>query len=645
MSTTSHKSPRHNKSPRVIEDHRLTGEQESYQARAAQETLKNLQTVLSSSNALSTDVIADALIKAEEVLVSESRRPGLDTETRKTLHDIAQLLGSTQAMTRHKDLGDRLIRISDELQQALNEANLPETSAVSRKATKHAINFVEVWRPVFQMLIRSREFRELIVDSTKIFRSTLLRGQSGIGSSLETKFLDGAGVTEMTKHVTTESTSSWKGQEGEIQIDLYEEEWELLQDDVTRVLVSLHRHPAFKDAIERLFRLLEMTRDSVTEVGTHQESAQPHARKAKLETEELIASFAGSATLRRFETTLRNLIITIDKDATARAYLKELQAFILTSKAEDEYREHIHLLAQRGRTLVAEYKYSDVLGDFLTATEELITNISNDEFVEVLRNHAAIVTSDLSYVDSEGRTKIDTEMLMKLQSSLLPALAESLKYIPLPRIESSDAKREFALDNIVICAYDILPDNLRFRVEADSEIGLRELTSKGSGTRLIVTLRNIRTEVKDIQFYFKRKTFPSVSEQGRVTLRIGKEGAHLTIIFQIVQLQNETVPRFSHGEAHFDITNMDIEFDKSTLKHDKLVPLMTSLFKKRVQRQIETNVESNLEKLMNTWGERITQAFVSVNRPLLRPGLDHARQVIQSSPVGQIYEKRQEKLE
>jgi hypothetical protein len=234
---------------------------------------------------------------------------------------------------------------------------------------------------------------------------------------------------------------------------------------------------------------------------------------------------------------------------------------------------------------------------------------------------------------------------MKLQSSLLPALAESLKYIPLPRIESSDAKREFALDNIVICAYDILPDNLRFRVEADSEIGLRELTSKGSGTRLIVTLRNIRTEVKDIQFYFKRKTFPSVSEQGRVTLRIGKEGAHLTIIFQIVQLQNETVPRFSHGEAHFDITNMDIEFDKSTLKHDKLVPLMTSLFKKRVQRQIETNVESNLEKLMNTWGERITQAFVSVNRPLLRPGLDHARQAIHSSPVGQIYEKRQEKLE
>jgi len=389
-----------------------------------------------------------------------------------------------------------------------------------------------------------------------------------------------------------------------------------------------------------------MSRDHFTEMGHHQDSAQPHARKAKLETEELIASFTGSGPLHAFQKALKNLIIVIDRDEIAKEYLREVRNFVIDSKSsEDEYKGNSRQLAHRGRQIVTDYKYSTVLTEFLNAGDKLIENINNDEFVEVLRNHAAIVSTDLTYVDSEGRTKVDTEMLMKLQSTLLPVLAESLKYIPLPRIEASDSKKEFMIDNIVICAYDIVPDNLRFRVEVDTEVGIRDIQTKGSGVRLIVTLRNIRTEVKDIEFYFKKKTFPSVTEQGRVTLRIDKEGAHLTLIFQIVYQDNQSAPRFSNGEAHFDITSMAIEFDKSTLKHDKLVPLMTSMLKRRIQRQIEINVETKLNKLMNTWMDRLTEVFLTINRPLLPPGLDVARKAIRSTPMAQAFERRQQKLE
>jgi len=201
------------------------------------------------------------------------------------------------------------------------------------------------------------------------------------------------------------------------------------------------------------------------------------------------------------------------------------------------------------------------------------------------------------------------------------------------------------VDNIVICAYDIIPDNLRFRIESDNELGIRDLHSRTSGTRMIVTLRNIRTEIKDLAFYFKRKTFPAVTENGRVTLTIGKEGAHLTLIFQIIHHENETAPRFGHGEAHFDISNLVIDFDKKSLHHDKLVPLLTGMFKKRIQRQIENSVETSLQKLMNTWGERLTQVLMTLNRPLLRPGMDTVRKTIQATPVAQVFERRQEKLE
>jgi hypothetical protein len=97
---------------------------------------------------------------------------------------------------------------------------------------------------------------------------------------------------------------------------------------------------------------------------------------------------------------------------------------------------------------------------------------------KILRQQAGILTADLSYMDIEGKTHVDTEMLSKLQSVILPVLAESLKYIPIPRIESKDYNREYWVDNIVLCGYDILPENIRFHLESDSELSIRDIETK-----------------------------------------------------------------------------------------------------------------------------------------------------------------------
>jgi len=46
---------------------------------------------------------------------------------------------------------------------------------------------------------------------------------------------------------------------------------------------------------------------------------------------------------------------------------------------------------------------------------------------------------------------------------------------------------------------------------------------------------------------------------------------------------------------------------------------------------------------MQTIGEQLTEALSQINRPLLG-GLETVRQVIKQSEVGQVYEKRREKL-
>jgi len=298
----------------------------------------------------------------------------------------------------------------------------------------------------------------------------------------------------------------------------------------------------------------------------------------------------------------------------------------------------------RGRELVQEFKYRPEIDDFLDRTQELFDNIRNDEFVSVLRHHAGLIAEDISFIGPEGKTQIDLELVGNLRDVVVPVLAETFKYIPVPRIERSDKNRRYWVDNIVVCGYDVLPDNVRFQIESDSEVSIRDIETKKSNTRLIITLNQIRTELKNLDFFYEKKTTPTLTEGGRVTLRLGGDGATLSFIFEIEQNPEDKVPRLAEGEVHFNIHQLDIEYDKESLKHDVLVPMVTAVFKQQIQTEIEREIEKSFKKLMKPIGEQLMGALSKVNRPILS-GVNKVRDVVKGSQVGQVYEKRREKLE
>jgi len=373
---------------------------------------------------------------------------------------------------------------------------------------------------------------------------------------------------------------------------------------------------------------------------------QPHALRAKLETEELIACFTGRETLDKFMDSLNTLIEKLDKDGKVKQYLHEMKMFILQenpTKAQD-YGIKSRDLARRGRELMKEIKCSDEVNNFMDCTDQLMENFKNDEFVSVLRQHAGIVSSDLTYTDTDGRVQLDTQMISKLQSTIAPLIAETLKYIPVPRISESDENRDFWVDNIVLCGYDIVPDKIRLRIESDSCLGIRETETNYSDTRLMIELRNIRTELKDMNFFYNRKSFPKLTEQGRVTIRIGGEGASAVLLFIVTQGKEDKVPVFSKGDAFFHIEKLTIEFDKETLTHDVLFPMITNLFKEKIKRSIEKQVEESLRNIMQTFSEKLPGALLQVNRPFMEY-IQTAREALKSSSFTQTYNKRLEKLE
>jgi len=188
--------------------------------------------------------------------------------------------------------------------------------------------------------------------------------------------------------------------------------------------------------------------------------------------------------------------------------------------------------------------------------------------------------------------------------------------------------------------------NIGVRLEYDSNMSLRELETTGSTTRLVITIKNIRTELKDLWFYFRRKTFPKVEEQGRVTVRLSGKGAVLTMTFNVKQESADKHLKFSDGSADFDIHKLDIDFDKSTLKHDILVPMLTGMFKGSIITGIEKGVERQLTKSINDVGARVTELLLGA-APTSRVSqqLDVMRERVKKGEFHSRYNKRHEKLE
>jgi hypothetical protein len=624
----------------------VSPDQHSHRLREAQELLHRMQSVLVESDNPGLDIISEVLQRAEQYTYQLSQQPDLDNETRKVLEDLSALLMTARKMGKNKNIADRLQNIAMESQKAIAVGRKKDVSGLKKEAREDFKDFINNWRPVFYLLLSSPDFRQTLLDAIRIARRVLYNRYKDITDETTDRFMRG----EDTRQIARETKEELRARGYP---ELGEEEWEVIQDDLQTILLILVREPTYRQGIERIFTLLDrFQRRLQTDENLHKKvlPEEVHIKNVMTETEELVASFSGRETLEHFKYHLKRLIRLIQSNENLQDYLTELKTFVLKASSEEEirseeFRVQSKQLARRGRTMMREIKDDDDVQPFFDAADEMIENIKNDEFLQILRHQAGIVKSDISFVDPDGVVQVDTDMLGRLQSVLLPVLADALKYIPIPRIQSSDSKSEFWLDNIVICSYDIIPENVRFHLETDSDFSLRDMEHKSTNSHLVVQLDHLLTELKDVEFYYKKKSTPEFEEgPGRVTFREKGKGATLTLVYNVVQGPEDNAPRITEGYATFHISDMEINFDKSTLRHSVLVPMLTKVFKTFIKKQVEKKVEDNLSGFIKKLGVMLMKAMIKANKPFMS-GIDAARRAIKNSAMAQVYEKRHERLE
>jgi hypothetical protein len=124
---------------------------------------------------------------------------------------------------------------------------------------------------------------------------------------------------------------------------------------------------------------------------------------------------------------------------------------------------------------------------------------------------------------------------------------------------------------------------------------------------LLLQLSDIKVDMRDVKFWFKKKTFPQLEDSGLVDVHVEGFDSRIFIRWKV-----ET---FTYAPARFTVDAVDVNIQKMRLDfkqahHDWLLSIAAKMFTGHVKRMIEDYIESSLREGLTAINNRLNQIAV-----------------------------------
>jgi len=217
--------------------------------------------------------------------------------------------------------------------------------------------------------------------------------------------------------------------------------------------------------------------------------------------------------------------------------------------------------------------------------------IRDDPLRRKLAQDTRTFLSDFLIYDAMGKPQLNGEVVRQLKFLVLPILRENLAYIPLPRIEGSNEKMDFWIENVILATSDILPDNMKIDVRSKTLLNRPGMTGTAN-TLVRLSLDNVLVNLKDVRFWYRKKTFPKMTDEGFVDVFIAGSGIRVRLDLMADFAQASQGSIFTVQNVKVDTDRVKIKIHES--KHDFLYSVVLALFKGRVRREIQLKAEESI---------------------------------------------------
>ena len=316
----------------------------------------------------------------------------------------------------------------------------------------------------------------------------------------------------------------------------------------------------------------------------------------------LLERFANSTSADDVFDAINNLYRDAERDPELKNWFKSLDSYIRKCLKEsgfimqDAANEEWNQLQDKGNFLLRE-RYRDhtnrLLDEIKFFGQQFDEDPQNKKFAASLQK----LFNDLGN-DQNGKPTFKKHLVKDLSEVIVPATLESVRYVPVPRIEYSDPQVDAIIENLVIESDNLAPNSFEFGSDNYFRWGRKTVTSKNKN-KVMVSVSGVQMDLKDVSYYIKKKQgFPALTDTGVMDIFMGGSGFSFKIAMETAD-KSEKAHFFKINSVKVDIKSLTIKLKQS--KHKLLFnvfrPLMFAILRPAVGKVLEKLIKDQTHTL------------------------------------------------
>ncbi|KAF2011431.1 hypothetical protein BU24DRAFT_426515 [Aaosphaeria arxii CBS 175.79] len=407
-----------------------------------------------------------------------------------------------------------------------------------------------------------------------------------------------------------------------------------------KMIVEIQGHQDYQRAIETLLRLAEQYaghgRDlSVQGKGTVQGAHSDDALQlAEADLKTLLERFANSTSFDDLIDSINQIYRDADRDPELKNWFKRLNVYIhklLQQQGyilEDASNEEWNVIYDQGRELLRHrYRgHTDRIADeFKFLGQQFDADPQNQAFA----NSVTKLFNDLVQ-DENGKPVFKRHLVKDLTEVILPGFFESVRYVPIPRIEYSDPMVDAVVENLVIEGDNLAPNVMEFGSDNFWRWGRKKISNKNKN-KVMLSVSGVQMDLRDVSYYVKRKQgFPSITDKGVMDVFMGGSGFSFKVEMETAD-KDDKIHYFKINKVTSDIQNLQIKLKKSNHKllFSLFKPLLLKVMRPVIQRVLEQQIKNNVNQLDAILYDIKTEAEKAEAEAKRNPDLENLQNIYQ----------------
>lgn len=338
----------------------------------------------------------------------------------------------------------------------------------------------------------------------------------------------------------------------------------------------------------------------------------------------LLERFANSTSSDDLIDAINNVYRDADRDPELKSWFKSVDAYVRKCLKEqgfimqDQANEEWNRLSDKGNFLLRD-RYKDhtnrVLDEFKFFGLQFDEDAQNKRFATSMEK----LFNDLGN-DQNGKPTFKKHLVKDLSSVIVPGIFESVRYVPVPRIEYTDPMMDAIIENLVIESDNLAPNSFEFGSDNYFRWGRKTVTSKNKN-KVMVAVSGVQMDLRDVSYYVNKKQgFPSLKDTGVMDIHMGGSGLSFKIAMETAD-PSDRQHFFRINTVTVDIKSLTIKLKQS--KHK----LLFNIFKPLLFAVLRPAIGKILEKLIKDQVHNADSKAYAIHKEAER-----AAQAVQNDP-------------